>query len=220
MQVHEEARLHLGQVAQPSRDPSQPVSLHAASQHLRAQQLRLCRDRALLRWGPLGYGRDGIAVAADGELAASFREGGMVFGRPSKRTSRLEQARRPSHESTLEHSSWAFTSNHVVGNVHTKSFDDILAFSPRYLSDSIVFGASFLSVYVSFDRSDTFQKLYAIPNRAPTSNAITLLPTDQRPSPLPPPAPSPPSSPPTAMPPPRGCTQVAFLKEAPMPLDS
>ena len=123
---------------------------------------------------PLGYGRDGIAVAPDGELVASFREGGIVFGHPSKRSARLERLRRPPYENSLEHGSWAFTSNHIIGNIHSKSFDDLLVFSPDYLHDGVVFGASYRSVYVSFDHGDSFQVALS-----PSPSPSTLSPRPQ-----------------------------------------
>ena len=116
---------------------------------------------------PLGYGRDGITVAQNGELMASFREGGVVFGRVKKHLGELVDVRRPYHPNSLDHGQWAFTGNHAISNVNSKAFDDLVALSPNYHEDGIIFGASFYSVYASFDHGAKFQEIFTIRHRLP-----------------------------------------------------
>lgn len=109
-----------------------------------------------------GVGRGGLALAptfgpGGGEMIATLQEGGIIRGYINTTTRSFESV----DHVTKTGRDLPFTFAHppLVRVNHQRSLGSLVVFSPHYAADSVVFGASFSTLMVSFDGGRAWKEI-------------------------------------------------------------
>ena len=103
------------------------------------------------------YGfRDSIAASPDGtELAAAFQEGDVLFGSIDKNLT--------FHADHFTNEPAAFFISTSVRRANWRHQQEVIAYSPNYANDRIIFGRDFNKILVSLNAGFDWQVIYQVP---------------------------------------------------------
>eukprot|EP00039_Didymoeca_costata_P003431 m.67655 g.67655 ORF g.67655 m.67655 type:complete len:756 (+) comp11905_c0_seq1:92-2359(+) len=119
---------------------------------------------------PDGIGTTGITMSESGRLLFAYYQGGTVVGDINRDTASLVNVTRsqPAFDKGYSDADvWSFTGQEDLFNKNTKVFKEVVAFSPHYSDDGVLFGASLNELWISFNEGQNWHMIYQIPFRAP-----------------------------------------------------
>lgn len=114
-----------------------------------------------IKGGPALFGFNGIAVGPDGEFGAALQQGGLILGRIMGHG--LSARRVVTLNATEPPATFAWLSG--AGPRDIRQFKGALAFSPNFAEDGIAVGASYYSVFISFDWGANWREILVLPHR-------------------------------------------------------
>ena len=119
-------------------------------------------------WRDAGFGRGGASLAptfaTDGAMVASLQESGLVRGHLNTTSGTLDEVEYRAGGGGDDTPPFAFAHPILVRSGLQRSLGSLVAYSPHYAADSVVLGASFSTLMVSFNKGRDWQA------------AITLVP--------------------------------------------
>jgi len=107
-----------------------------------------------------GFSRDAILGTPDGKLIMGLLVGGIVQGKLFNNKFRDTEIKGKNQR-------WTFASEVQLVENHSKSFQNMIAISPDYKIDGILFGANYNEIYASVDKGETWNVVYTLPFVAP-----------------------------------------------------
>jgi len=107
-----------------------------------------------------GFSRDAIVGTPDGKLIMGLLVGGIVQGKLFNNKFREWNIRGGNQ-------TWTFTSENHLKQNKSKSFQNMIAISPDYKNDGILFGANYYEIFASVDKGETWKLVYTLPFVAP-----------------------------------------------------
>jgi len=108
----------------------------------------------------MGFSRDAILGTPDGKLIMGLLVGGIVQGKLFKNKFKDTEIRGKNQR-------WTFASEVHLKENFSKSFQNMIAISPDYMNDGILFGAYYNEIYASVDKGETWNVVYTLPFVAP-----------------------------------------------------
>eukprot|EP00588_Corethron_pennatum_P009244 CAMPEP_0194272436 /NCGR_PEP_ID=MMETSP0169-20130528/6008_1 /TAXON_ID=218684 /ORGANISM="Corethron pennatum, Strain L29A3" /LENGTH=791 /DNA_ID=CAMNT_0039015101 /DNA_START=306 /DNA_END=2678 /DNA_ORIENTATION=+ len=96
-----------------------------------------------------GFSRDAILGTPDGKLIMGLLVGGIVQGKLFNNKFRDVEVKGKNQR-------WTFASEVRLVESHSKSFQNMIAISPDYMNDGILFGANYNEIYASVDKGETW----------------------------------------------------------------